>query len=134
MDQITNKQWAGLTITDELPIGVFYAGLRHKRFTLRVGLAGDLISAQQEYPEGPLQLVTLEVFRRQLLTLGDIPTESITTDLLRSALAETDLAAIAKADEALEKKLMPQSAASLTGGALSTSSCATAIDSMKSSE
>jgi hypothetical protein len=117
MTDNTNKQWEGLTITRELPIGVYFAGSRHKQFTLRVGLAGDLIAAQEQHPEGPLQLVTLEVYRRQLLSLGEIPAELLTTDLLRDALTETDLGFIATADEELEKKLAPPSAASPTGDA-----------------
>jgi len=127
MAEQTDKQWQGLTISRELPIGVYFAGIRHKVFTLRVGLAGDLIAAQEQHPEGPFQLVTLEVYRRQLLALGDIPGESLTTDLLREALTETDLAAIAQADADLEKKLTPPSAAFSTGDALNTPSSDTAI-------
>lgn len=122
MHQTTASQWDGLTISQDLPIGIFYAGSRHKRFTLRVGVAGDLIAAQELHPEGPLQLVTLEVYRRQLLTVGQIPTDALTTALLREGLTETDLAAIAAADEALEKKLMPQNAASSSGDKSNTSS------------
>lgn len=121
MTESASKQWDGLTIKGELPIGVYYAGSRHKRFVVRVGLAGDLIAAQEQYPEGPLQLVTLEVYRRQLLSLGDIPVEHLSIELLREALTETDLGAIATADLALEKKLTPPSAASSTGDASSTS-------------
>lgn len=109
------KQWKGLTITRELNVGVYYAGVFHKKFTLRVPVTGDLISAQEEHPNGPLQLVTVEVYRRQLLCLGDIPEEALTTDLLRASLTESDLGVIADADEELEKKLEPQNAALLTG-------------------
>lgn len=118
MDQ--NKRWDGLTHTDTLKVGVYYAGTRHKTFTLRVAMAGDLIAAQEAYPQGPLQLVTLEVYRQQLLTLGDIPAEALTVELLRAELAEADLAIIAAADEALEKKLEAPSEASPTGAASST--------------
>jgi len=110
-----DKRWDGLTITGELGIGVYYAGTRHKSFTLRVAMSGDLIAAQQEHPVGPLQLVTLEVYRQQLLALGEIPEKELTTALLRAELTEGDLALIAKADEELEKKLSPPSAASTTG-------------------
>lgn len=110
-----DKRWDGLTITRELPIGVYFAGVRHKEFTLRVGVTGDLIAAQELHPDGPLQLITLEVFRRQLLKLGDIEQRHLTTDLLRDSLLELDLAVIADADAELEKKLKPQSAASNPG-------------------
>lgn len=121
-----DKRWDGLTITRELGIGVYYAGTRHKSFTLRVAMSGDLITAQQEHPVGPIQLVTLEVYRQQLLALGDIPEKELTTKLLRDELTEGDLALIAEADAELEKKLSPQSAASTTGGELSTTSSDTA--------
>lgn len=111
-----DKRWDGLTITRELAVGVYYAGTRHKSFTLRVPMAGDLIAAQEAHPNGPLQLVTLEVYRQQLVALGEIPAEAITTELLRAELAEADLALIGRADEELEKKLAPPSAGSTTGG------------------
>ena len=115
MSEQQQKQWAGLTITRQLNVGVYYAGTFHKEFTLRVPVTGDLISAQEEHPNGPLQLVTVEVYRRQLLSLGDIPGEALTTELLRASLTESDLGLIADADEELEKKLVPQSAALPTG-------------------
>lgn len=111
-----NTRWDGLTHSGELTVGVYYAGTRHKRFTLRVAMAGDLIAAQQAHPQGPLQLVTLEVYRQQLLALGEIPAEALTTELLRQELTESDLALLAAADEVLEKKLAPPSADSATGG------------------
>lgn len=121
-----DPRWDGLTITRELGIGVYYAGLRHKTFTLRVAMSGDLIAAQQEHPTGPLQLVTLEVYRQQLVALGEIPAEALTTELLRQELAESDLALIADADADLEKKLSAPNAASTTGEASSTPSFDTA--------
>ncbi|MBP2843740.1 hypothetical protein [Pseudomonas sp. PNP] len=121
-----DKRWDGLTITRELSIGVYYAGTRHKSFTLRVAMSGDLIAAQQAHPVGPIQLVTLEVYRQQLLALGDIPAKELTTELLREELTEADLALIADADAELEKKLTPQNAASTTGAGSNTTSSDTA--------
>lgn len=109
-----DKRWEGLTHTGELTVGIYYAGKRHKSFTLRVAMAGDLIQAQQAHPSAPLQLVTLEVYRQQLLQVGDIPPDALTTELLRDELAETDLARIADADAALEKKLEAPNASSPT--------------------
>ncbi|MGE7992553.1 hypothetical protein ACQKPE_16235 [Pseudomonas sp. NPDC089554] len=118
-----NKRWDGLTIKGQLEIGVWYAGMRHKEFTLRVAVAGDMVVAQQQHPEGPLQLITVEVYRRQLLSLGEIPAEALTTELLLDELTETDLALISDADITLEKKLKPQKAAApATGAASSTPS------------
>ncbi|SDA18128.1 hypothetical protein SAMN03159355_01512 [Pseudomonas sp. NFPP10] len=115
MTEKASKQWDGLTITGCLGIGVYYAGSHHKDFTLRAPVTGDLINAQQEYPSGPLQLITVDVYRRQLLALGDIPQGALTTELLCGALHESDLAIIADADAELEKKLKPLSAVSPTG-------------------
>lgn len=116
-----SKRWEGLTIKGQLEIGVWYAGMRHKEFTLRVAVAGDMVVAQQQHPEGPLQLITVEVYRRQLLSLGEIPAEALTTELLLEELTETDLALISDADITLEKKLKPQKAAPpATGDASST--------------
>lgn len=119
MNEQVKKQWDGLTINGELQVGVYFAGTRHKSFTLRTPVTGDLIGAQELFPHGPMQLITVDVYRRQLLSLGDIPAESLTTELLRDALTESDLGLIADADAALEKKLTPQSAASLIGDASS---------------
>lgn len=120
MTEQLNKQWDGLTTSDDLAIGVYFAGTRHKRFTLRVGVAGDWVYAQEQHPNGPFHLQTLEVYRRQLLTLGEIPAENLTTELLREALTEIDLAVLADADIELGKKLTPPSAATPTGGELNT--------------
>lgn len=117
-----DKQWDGLSIEDELPVGIRYAGTRHKRFRLRIPLAGDLIAAQEAHPQAPIQLITLAVYHRQLLALGEIPAEALTLELLRENLAEADLSALARADGDLEKKLVPPSGASGNGGASSTSS------------
>jgi phage FluMu protein gp41 len=114
-----DKRWNGLTESGELAVGVYFAGTRHKRFTLRVPMAGDLVGAQQEHPQGPLQLITVDVFRRQLLALGDIPVDSLTTELLLDELTESDLALLGQADEVLEKKLAPPSAVPTTGDASS---------------
>lgn len=125
------KQWDGLTIYGELPVGVYYAGTRHKSFTLRVPLANDLIVIQEQLPQAPLPLITLGMYHRQLLVLGDIPEEALTLELLREGLLESDLAVIANTDAELEKKLAPQVAASPIGGESNTHSSSTATESTK---
>ncbi len=128
MSEQVSKQWDGLTISGDLSIGVYFSGTRHTRFTLRVAVAGDLITAQEQHPNGPFQLTTIEVYRRQLLSLGDIPVEHLTTELLREGLTESDLAIIADADAELEKKLTPPSAATPTGAGSNTPLSDTATD------
>ncbi|AZE10174.1 hypothetical protein C4K10_1884 [Pseudomonas chlororaphis subsp. aureofaciens] len=134
MSEQSNKEWDGLTISAELVDGVYFAGSRHKHFTLRVAMAGDLVSVQEEYPNASIQLVTIAAYRRQLLSLGDIPAESLTVELLREKLTETDLAVIADADAELEKKRMPPSAATPTGVESNTSLSDTDTASTKSAE
>ncbi|BAV74108.1 hypothetical protein PCAU_1899 [Pseudomonas chlororaphis subsp. aurantiaca] len=134
MSEQIDKRWDGLTISGELGVGVYYAGIRHKSFTLRVPVAGDLVSAQEQYPNSPFQLHTIAVYHRQLLSLGDIPAEALTVDLLREGLTETDLAIIADADAELEKKLAPPSAATPTGAESNMPLSDTATDSTKSAE
>ncbi len=128
MTEQPSKRWEGLCITGELKMGVYYAGLRHKTFTLRVPVAGDLVAAQEQHPGAPFQLIMLEVYRRQLLSLGDIPAEALSTELLLGELTETDLAVIADADAELEKKLAPPSAATPTGDASNMSSSSVATE------
>lgn len=50
MTEQSSKRWEGLSITRELKMGVYYSGLRHKTFTLRVPVAGDLVAAQELHP------------------------------------------------------------------------------------
>lgn len=126
MTEHSSKRWEGLSITRELKMGVYYSGLRHTSFTLRVPVAGDLVAAQELHPGAPFQMIMLEVYRRQLLSLGEIPAEAITTELLLGDLTESDLAIIADADAELEKKLAPPSAATPTGDESNTPSSVTA--------
>lgn len=126
MTEQSSKRWEGLSITRELTMGVYYSGLRHKTFILRVPVAGDLVAAQELHPGAPFQLITLEVYRRQLLSLGEIPADALTTELLLGELTESDLAIIADADAELEKKLAPLSAATPTGAESNTPSSGTA--------
>lgn len=131
-----DKRWDGLTISGTLPTGVFYAGTRHKNFTLRLPMAGDLVRAQQEHPDGPLRLQAMECYRQQLLVLGDIPEEALTTKLLTEQLSEVDLGELERADATLGKRLAPPSEdpSFAPGGASSTLLSDTATDSTTSTE
>ena len=126
------QQWEGLTFSGTLPVGVFYAGKRHRDYVLRLGLSGDVIDAQAENPAGSMLLIALDLFRRQLLRLGDIPAEAITLDLLRQGLAEIDHAELERADGELTKKLTLASNAAVSGDASNTPSSDTAIASTTS--
>ncbi|WP_062536775.1 hypothetical protein [Mizugakiibacter sediminis] len=126
---MSDKRWDGLTISGTLPIGVLYAGTRHRDYTLRVPLAGDLVDAQEAHPQGLVRLVALDLYRRQLLQLGEIPAEAITLELLRSELTEIDMAELERADAELGKRFAPPRPGSSTGAASSTPSSVTATPS-----
>ncbi|VXC29701.1 conserved hypothetical protein [Pseudomonas sp. 8Z] len=103
--QTIDKTWDGLTIEGTLIVGILFAGARHKHFIMRIPMAGDLVSAQEDHPNAPLQVVTMATYHRQLLAVGDIPSESLTFDLIKAELAEIDLALLAAADQKLEERL-----------------------------
>jgi len=119
-------KWAGLTASGTLPVGVYYAGQRHRDYVLRIGIAGDVIDALESQPNGSTARIALDLYRRQLLQLGAIPAEALTLDLLKAELAEIDQAVLEKASTELTKKLMPASDSSATGDVSSTSSSGTA--------
>lgn len=123
-DAIT--KWAGLTAKGTLPVGVYYAGQRHRDYILRVGMAGDVIEALETQPSASTARIALDLYRRQLLKLGDIPTEALTLDLLKDELAEIDQSELERASAELTKKLLPASESSPTGDGSSTSSSGTA--------
>lgn len=129
---MNDSRWDGLTRLGTLPIGVMYAGKRHKDYVLRIPMAGDLVAAQEDHPQALVRLVALDLFRRQLLQLGDIPPEALTLELLREELTEPDLAELERADAELGKKFAPPSASNATGGASNTPLSGTATDSTKS--
>jgi len=123
-DAIT--KWEGLTVSGTLPVGVYYAGQRHRDFILRVGLAGDVIEALESQPTASTARIALDLYRRQLLKLGDIPAEALTLELLKAELAEIDQSELERASAELTKKLQPASESSPTGDVSSTSSSGTA--------
>lgn len=129
---MNDPRWDGLTYLGKLPIGVMYAGKRHKHYVLRIPMAGDLVAAQEDHPEALVRLISLDLYRRQLLQLGDIPPEAITLELLRQELTEPDLAELERADGELQKKFERPSRDSATGDALNTPLSSTATDSTKS--
>jgi len=131
MSSNSHGKWDGLTASGTLPIGVHYAGQRHKEFVLRVSLVGDLIGAQTEYPNVPVRKIALELFRRQLLKLGEIPAEALTLSLLEAEMTDIDIEVLEEEDTKLTKKLKPASGPSQIGEPSKTPSSGTAIASTK---
>lgn len=88
-----------------LKIGLEYAGKTHVEFTMRAPKVKDTIEATVEVGEGNSLKFMLATYSKQLISLGEIPKEHITADLL-SDLYDIDLAVIQEASQDLEKKLM----------------------------
>ena len=93
-----------------LLVGVEYEGKRHKEFTLRPAIVRDSIEAHKE-AEGKGDMVfAVCALARQVETLGEIPVEKITGELL-CGLYDADLEILQKARETAEKKIRgPKSA------------------------
>lgn len=94
-----------ITTEGKLKVGLEYAGKTHIDFTIRAAKVKDTLEATAELGEGGNLKFLLATYSRQIITLGDIPKEHITTTLL-SDLYDVDLAVIQDAVISLEKKLM----------------------------
>jgi len=98
---------ATITHTGELPIGLEIDGKLHRAFELRPALLDDNIEAIDEVGSDNALKLSAAITARQLLRLGDIPKEKITTALIRSLRTE-DWNALDAAAAELVKKSMPQ--------------------------
>ncbi|BEN89975.1 hypothetical protein SMQC07_37740 [Serratia marcescens] len=86
-----------------LPIGVFYQGQLHRDFTIRMSTVGDEIAVVEDgIPESG---TLVGVMARCLTTLGSIPAEEITYQLLCDALVSEDYQALRTAQQEAKKKL-----------------------------
>lgn len=70
----------GITARGVLDVGVEYAGAFHRTFVLRPATVGDSIAAGEV--GGNDNTFGLRVIARQFVSLGDIPKEAITAELL----------------------------------------------------
>jgi hypothetical protein len=86
-----------------LPIGIFYQGQLHRDFTIRMSTVGDEIAVVEDGIPDSGTLVG--VLARCLTTLGSIPAEEITYQLLCDALVSEDYQALRAAQQEAKKKL-----------------------------
>ncbi|CAJ0999829.1 MULTISPECIES: hypothetical protein [Serratia] len=94
-----------------LPIGVFYQGQLHRDFTIRMSTVGDEIAVVEDgIPESG---TLVGVMARCLTTLGSIPAEEITYQLLCDALVSEDYQALRTAQQEAKKKLSELKSASV---------------------
>ncbi|WP_164119783.1 hypothetical protein [Serratia marcescens] len=94
-----------------LPIGVFYQGQLHRDFTIRMSTVGDEIAVVEDGIPDSGTLVG--VMARCLTTLGSIPAEEITYQLLCDALVSEDYQALRTAQQEAKKKLSELKSASV---------------------
>jgi hypothetical protein len=99
----------GQTTSDVLPIGIEVDGVLHRDFVLRGATVMDNIEVTDELlavGETPDQLrISTAMMARQLVSLGTLNKDQITTALVRS-LHITDWNKLDKESAALEKKLL----------------------------
>lgn len=94
-----------------LPIGIFYQGQLHRDFTIRMSTVGDEIAVVEDgIPESG---TLVGVMARCLTTLGSIPAEEITYQLLCDALVSEDYQALRTAQQEAKKKLSELKSASV---------------------
>ncbi|QLJ61479.1 hypothetical protein HP475_16820 [Serratia marcescens] len=107
-----------------LPIGVFYQGQLHRDFTIRMSTVGDEIAVVEDgIPESG---TLVGVMARCLTTLGSIPAEEITYQLLCDALVSEDYQALRTAQQEAKKKLSELKSASVITDTPSSGSANTA--------
>lgn len=96
----------GQTITGTLPFGLEVDGVTHASFELRPATIGDNIDAVDEVGSDNALAQAVAIMARQLLTLGTLPKDKITTELLRGVRIE-DWNALDAAATTLTKKSGP---------------------------
>lgn len=89
---------------NSLKYGIEYAGVLHYDFELRLPMVADNIAVLQQEGAGSNLRVRIALFARCLLSLGSIPQEAITTDLLAEGLVDDDFDVLSEAEAALKKK------------------------------
>lgn len=86
-----------------LPIGVFYQGQLHRDFTVRVSTVGDEIAVVEDgIPDSG---TAVGVLARCITTLGSIPAEDVTYQLLCDTLVAEGYKALRDAQQEAKKKL-----------------------------
>jgi hypothetical protein len=100
---------SNITQTGKLPFGIEVDGKLHRDFELRIALLDDNIEAIDEVgTANPLKL-SVAITARQIVRLGDLPKEQITTALVRQLRTEDWNALDAAATELVKKSAPPNS-------------------------
>lgn len=94
-----------VTVTGTLPVGIEFEGQTHRDYTLRARLVRDSIEAGEEMSGNTSDSrLGLAILVRQIVSLGSIPREEITTEMFLDAYDE-DLGELYRADMEVAAKL-----------------------------
>lgn len=97
------------TQTDTLKYGVMHNGVIHRDFEIRLQTVGDEIDVGDEIGSDIIDVnFTVHLLARTLLSLGTIPKDEITPQLLRDTLVYEDYYTLLGAAAKAKKKLMPE--------------------------
>lgn len=96
-----------ITVKDTFPVGVEHDGKVHRDFELRPAKLRDNIEAIEELGDQSANALRLgtAILARQIVSIGDIPRELITTDFVYDLL-DVDYDALEDARGRLQKKLI----------------------------
>lgn len=112
-----------LTASGTLSVGIQFEGAWHRDFVLRLPTVGDELDATDaDVPDAGYGVALMAAC---LVSLGSVPPEAITYELLRGLLSE-DYAQLTQARDDLKKKLRPESDNTVTSGTPASDSGATA--------
>jgi len=92
-------------ITGRLIGGIEFQGETHRDFTLRPLLVRDSLGILEEAKDMPAVHVELAFLSRRM-TLGTIPKEALTAELLLDNMHDEDLDIVMKAKDDLQKKIL----------------------------
>lgn len=112
-----------LTHSDTLPFGILYNGVLQRDFTVRLATVGDEIAVIEDGVSDAG--ISTAVLARVLITLGDIPPDAITYELLCDNLVADDYNALMRAREEVKKKLSALKTGSATTASPSSDSVST---------
>lgn len=111
------------TQTGTLEYGVQFNGEIHRDFEIRLQTVGDEIDVVQEVGSDIIDAnFTVHLLARTLLSLGTVPEEEITPELLKDNLIYEDYNTLLKASRGAKKKLMDMKTGSETSASTASSS------------
>ncbi|WP_449543652.1 hypothetical protein [Enterobacter ludwigii] len=111
------------TQSGTLEYGVQFNGEIHRDFEIRLQTVGDEIDTVAEVGSDVIDAnFTVHLLARTLISLGSIPEDELTPELLKDNLIYEDYMALLRASRGAKKKLMDMKSGSETSGSTASSS------------